>query len=246
MHDANPRTPKPRYRSVEDTKLSQELFNKIPCPILRTGIRMSLLDPDNRGWIHERHILKYLEHIGLLANSAVQGLLVSTAKSAPNVKRHAFINLTAFGSTFLDHGSSSGILNNESGFSDERMALLKNFADDEGRLTRDCLGVAVNKFHQCPFHFKSLLGTHILSFEYAGMLDLFGREDRALGKYLTCEDVDSLWRENRFPSGWTPPPQGFFGTWSALYKYIFFVSSRVKIGWRKIHKQKPPLGSNGP
>ncbi len=224
---------KPSYRSIDKTNLSQEKFNQILCPNIRTGIRMSLLNPDQDGWTQESEIRNFLTYIGVRKNSKVQDLLITTGYSAVKEKRKGQIKLTAFEGTFLDHGSSSGILNNSEGFSFQRLEQLKNFANQDSRLTHDELNLASNNFHQCPFKFKSTKGTHIFSFEISALLEIYGRSNDSNKKYFSPEDIDSLWKENRFPADWTPPEQSFYGTSKAFFNYLSAIFKRFRMGWRK-------------
>ncbi len=222
----------PKYRSVDETNLSQELFNKVLCPNMRTGIRMSLLNPDSEGWVAQQDVRAYLEYIGLVPNTKVEDLLIVTGERAPEAKKPGFVNLTAFEGTFLDHGSSSGILNNPEGFSEKRLKLLESYAQENGRLYKKDFALAINGFNQCPVKFKSFLGTNILSFEFAGFLEIFGRTDPETSKkYFEVEDVVSLWKDNKFPEGWVKPEKTFYGSWPAFSKYMSMIWMRIKVGW---------------
>lgn len=222
----------PRYRSVEETNLSHELFEKILCPNMRTGIRMSLMNPDSEGWVTEEELRGFLEYIGLVAGSKVENLLISTGESAPDIKKAGHINLSAFEGTFLDHGSSSGILNNPEGFSEKRLKLLLSYADDRGRLYKENFALAINDFYRCPVKTKSFAGTNVLSFEYVGLLEIYGRTDKTNEKkYFTTEDVVSLWKDNRFPEGWQAPQKMYYGTWQAFWNYVLMMWARLDVGW---------------
>lgn len=235
----------PAYREVSDTDLSQALFNKIPCPNMRTGIRMGLLNPDSQGWVATTEIRAYLEYIGIDKNSKVEDLLIITGERAPEEKKEGYINLTAFAGTFLDHGSSSGILNNPEGFLENRLELLLSYADDQGRFYKKNLGLALNDFHQCPFREKKLVGTNILSFEFAGLLEIYGRTDETnTTKYFTQEDVIDLWKHNRFPETWQAPPKTFCGTWQSFVKYLSMIAVRIRIGWWNTGKPKNQLADD--
>jgi hypothetical protein len=229
-------TTAPQYRNVSDTQLTQELFNQVICPNMRTGIRMGFLNPDSQGWTAITEIRTYLEYIGVTANSAVENLLISTGIKAPEEKKEGYINLTAFKETFLDHGSASGILNNGEGFLESRLELLLGFANESGVLTKKELGLAINNFYQCPFKEKSLLGTNVLSFEFAGFLGIFGRTDSNGDKYFSKQDIVDLWKHNRFPEGWKAPAKQFYGTWPAFANYVLMIVKRIRIGWWNIGK----------
>ncbi len=223
---------KPSYRSIDQTQLSQEQFNQVLCPNLRIGIRMGLLNPDSDGWTRESEIRDFLTYIGVTKNSQVQQLLISTGYRAVEEKRTGLIKLTAFEGSFLDHGSSSGILNNPEGFSAQRLEKLKSFANQDSRLTQDELNLASNNFHQCPFKFKSKKGTHIFSFEISALLGVYGR-GKSGQKYFSPEDIDSIWKDNCFPADWTPPEKNSYGSCKAFFNYLAAIFKRYKMGWRK-------------
>lgn len=231
-------TSAPHYRSISDTKLSQQSFNQVICPNMRTGIRMGFLNPDSEGWTPIPEIRAYLEYIGVTANSAVEKLLISTGVKAPENKKEGYINLTAFKGTFLDHGSASGTLNNNEGFLEARLELLLSFANEDGVLGERELAISNNNFNQCPFHFKSLFGTNVLSFEFAGLLNIFGRSDNKGDKYFTKQDIIDLWKHNRFPEGWQAPAKQFYGTWPAFSNYVLMIWRRIYVGWWNIGKTK--------
>ncbi len=223
-----------KYRRVADTNLSQTLFDKVLCPNLRTGIRMGLLNPDAEGWAKTEEIRHFLEYIGLVPKTKVENLLISTGESSVEEKRPGFINLTAFEGTFLDHGSDTGILNNPKGFSQERLELLKSFAGESGHLTKDSLGSALNQFYQCPYKKKSLFGTNVMAFEVAGLLEIYGQTNEEYSeKYFDLDDIDSLWKHNRFPKHWSPPAKTYYNTKRSLSRYFLMMVARVRQGWRK-------------
>lgn len=218
-----------RYRSVAETNLTEEMFNRILCPNLRTGVRMSLLNPDKDGWLRSDDIRRFLEYIGLIAKARVEDLLVITGERASEPYRPGFINMCGLTDSFLDHKSSSGVLNTPEGFSPKRLEYLKSFAGDENRLTKEKLGLALSDFHRCPHVKKSLFGTNVLNFEMGGMLNLYARSDgESAEKYFTKEDIQSLWGDNKFPEGWTPPKVAHFGSLKGISLYLEMSFIRLK------------------
>lgn len=225
----------PRYRSVNETQLTQDQFDLILCPNLRTGVRMSLIEPDSDGWVRRDQLKAFLNYVGVAKRTVVEFLLIDTAVRAPNIKRKGFINILSYHDTFLDHGSSSGIFNNPEGFSAERLALLLGYENPQGRFYLKDLAPALNRFHQCPFKKKSAKGTNILSFEFAGLLAIYGRFDRERGQhFFTADDIEALWLHNHFPEGWQAPEKPYNGTWSAFRNYCRMVITRLKIGWKNL------------
>lgn len=231
-------TSAPHYRSVSDTQLTQQLFNQVLCPNLRIGIRMGFLNPDSEGWTAIPEIRAYLEYLGVTANSAVEKLLISSGVKAAEKKKEGYINLTAFKDTFLDHGSASGILNNNEGFLEARLELLLSFANENGVLGERELAISNNNFNQCPFKFKSFFGTNISSFEFASLLNIYGRTDSKGNKYFTKQDVIDLWKHNRFPEGWQAPAKQFYGTRPAFINFVLMIWKRIYVGWWNIGTTK--------
>jgi len=93
------------------------------------------------------------------------------------------------------------------------------------------LAISNNNFHQCPFKFKSFTGTNVLSFEFAGLLNIFGRKDDHGHKYFTKADLIDLWKHNRFPEGWQSPTKQFYGTCPAFINYLLMIWKRIYVGW---------------
>ena len=225
----------PRYRSVNETQLSQAQFDRILCPNLRTGVRMSLIEPDSEGWVRQDQLKVFLNYLGISKGTLVESLLIDRAVRAPSIKRKGFINILSFHDTFLDHGSSSGIFNNPEGFSAERLALLLGYENQQGRFYLKDLAPALNRFHQCPFKRKSAKGTNILSFEFAGLLAIYGRFDPEQSQhFFTADDIEALWLHNHFPEGWQAPEKPYYGTWPAFRNYCRMVITRLKIGWKNL------------
>lgn len=236
----------PRHRDVEATLLSQEQFNRILCPNLRIGVRMSLLEPDAEGWVLKSQLRDFLQFLGVPRQSLVGKGLISSAYTACATQRRGFVNILDLDASRLNHGSSSGILNNATQqFSAERLALLKGYLNSEGRMYVGDIAPALNFFHRCPFHRKSTKGTHLLSFEFAGLLALYGRKDSVSGKsYFTAEDIDDIWFHNRFPSDWVAPNVATFGTRPALQRLLAMMLARVFTRWRKPNITSTSQNSN--
>ena len=226
----------PHYRAVSESQLTQDLFNQILCPNLRIGVRMSMLNPDADGWVKSSEMLDFLTYLGVKPDSLAAKQLISISETSTPEQKEGHINITAFKEGFLDHGSSSGILNNPEGFSQTRLDYLKQFANQQGRLYKKELAKAANMFHSCPANFASRTGTQIQSLELATILTLYGRRDHSGRRYFEISDLEELWRENRFPKSWGTPKKSFYGTLQVLLKYfsvtlyrvIFIFSSRPK------------------
>lgn len=222
---------RPQHRSISEAGLSEARFGKIMCPNMRTGVRMSLLNPDADGWVEIEELVSYLDYTGVPRNSKVSDLLIYTAIKAVETKREGYVNIAALHGTFLDHGSDSAILNTPSGFSEERLEYLLSFGKND-RLTKNDLSRAISAFYQNGVNGKSFLGSNVLSFEFAGMVEIYGRKDPKTGeKYFTKEDIVSLWKNNKFPEEWQAPESAFYGTIAAFMGYLGMMWLRVKTGW---------------
>ena len=198
--------------STLPSSISQENFDKILCPILRIGVRAGLLDPDQDGWVASKKVRNLLDYVGIKPKSGVAKLLIMLGESTTKEKRSNAIHLTAFKGTFLDHGSESCILNNPSGFSQERLDYLKSFSSDGERLTEKDLAKAANAFNDHPVIKARFIGNRIETLELASILELLGRTDNNGKKYFLLKDVDSIWKHSEFPEGWTRPKKPFYTT----------------------------------
>lgn len=200
-------------------KISESQFKEILCPNLRIGVKMGHLHPDKDGWVKSAQMRKFLGFIGFEPLSAVVDGLISASEKATDPARKGFIHITAFKGTNLDHGSSSGTLNNPEGFSEPRLEHLKSFANQDGRLYQEQLVCAAKNFNACPFNFASKRGQQIQLLEMATILDAYGRFDGGK-RYFTTDDIDALWRENRFPDKWQATSKPVRGTGRSLWNMI--------------------------
>ncbi len=215
-----------RWRGIEETNLTQEKFDKILCPTLRIGVRMGLLNPDTRGWVRTEELYDYLVYIGVKRHSGILNGLIVTGGVAPRRKKKDHVNITEFDGSFLDHGSSSGILNNPCGFSETRLDMLKSFSKDGKCLYHQDIAAAANDFNKYPAVRKSFLGTNIQSLELGTLLKLLGRKSEQGENHLTMDDVDAIWKDSRFPDGWERP-KAMSGTWVGMKKYWSMVFARI-------------------
>ena len=199
-------------------------MNKILCPNLRLGVSYNLISPDEEGWVLEEDLRDFLKIVGVDPSSILIEVLIGTAISAVEEKRKGYVNIHNLENTFLDHGSSSGVLHG--GFSEERLDHLKTFMV-QGRLDLDGISKACKNFHKCPFKRASLLGTNIHSFEMANFLEIYGRGGEG-SKYFTEQDIDNLWKHNKFPDGWKYKEGYVVGTWKSLVNWGRIMWRRVK------------------
>ena len=216
------------YREVSETGLSQEQFDKILCPNLRVGVRMGMLNPDPNGWASRREVEEYLVYTGVKDKSGIQKLLVHLGVTAPTQKKNGLVNITAFKGSILDHGSSSGILNNAKGFSEQRLNHLKSFSRDGKTLTLDDLANAAINFNREPANFASFTGSQVQSLELTALLRIFGKSNGSGPRYFLLDDIECLWKHNQFPDGWVAPQEAQIGTFVTLVNYLSMAISRLK------------------
>lgn len=195
---------------------------------------MGFLNPDESGWISSNELRGFLGYLGLQEESGIENFLVNTGEEASSPKREGFVNIVMFRDTPLDHKSSSGILNTPGGFSESRLSFLKEYAGTDNRLTVKKMSRAINHFHRCPHLARSVKGTNIQSLEMAILIELYGRTDKgSKDKHLTRNDIDSIWRYNKFPEGWMAPNSPTYGTFETFKLYAKMMLARLLNGWTK-------------
>ena len=200
--------------------------NKILCPTLRIGVNYQMLKPDDEGWVYEKDLRNFLKIIGVEVDTILGSVLIGTAKAAVKEKREGYINIYKLGNTFLDHGSSSCIYHK--GFSEERLNDLKSFMVN-GRLTSKEIAKVCTHYHENPIKRSSNLGTNVYSFEMENFLHVYGREDENGVKYFTEQDVDDLWKHNKFPEGFKVKYCPVVGTKKSIKNWITNVLLRLKL-----------------
>jgi hypothetical protein len=199
--------------------------DKIICPNLRLGVSYNLITPDEEGWVLEEDLRNFLRVVGIEGSTIVQETLIQTAKSAVKEKRRGYVNIYKLKDTFLTHGSSSGILHE--GFDQNKLDLLKTFMV-EGKLASEGIAAACTYYHKCPVNHKSLFGTNLYSFEMENFLEVYGRVDEEGNKYFTEQDVDDLWKHNKFPEGWNFKMCPVLGTWTSVKNWLKSMIIRFK------------------
>ena len=189
---------------------------------------MGLLNPDAEGWVETAELRDFLAYLGAKPESQIVKQLIRLGIESPEVKQEGKTNLIAFTDSFLDHGSSSGILNNPQGFSAARLDHLKSFSRDGKTLTLRELAKAANDFHSRPAKFSALTGTLIQSVELSTILELYGRKKNSGEMYFLLEDLDAIWKEGRFPDQWRAPEKPYYGTVKTLWNFIRTLFLRIR------------------
>ena len=187
-------------------RLAQNEFNKILCPNLRIGVRLGLLNPDKEGWVTKTELTLFLNRIGVSDISRLSKTLVDGGIAANKGSRTPFkegyVNIVNFENTMLDHGSSTGILNNPKGFDKKRLNQILKFSNSGRFYIREFREVA--KFcHQQPVKRKAKAKGELLQLlEFEIILKIYGREDNKNDLYLTDQDLIDIWQNSQPREGW--------------------------------------------
>ena len=209
----------PYHIPLDKLEISRDAYKKILCPNLRVGVRMGHLTPNEDGWVSTKQLKDYLIFLGLKDNSKLLRFLLNQGELITSSSGDGKINLSGFVDSGLDHGSSSGILNNEEGFSEVRLDVLKSYAVED-KLYKKQFAIAANQFHTNGVTKKSKKGALIQALELSSLLDVYGRTDQAGEKYLTVKDIDDLWKESKFPEDWIPPEDSYYGNLRAAWNLV--------------------------
>jgi prostaglandin-endoperoxide synthase 2 len=222
----------PNNKLLSDLTTSKEQFGNVLCPHLRIGIRTGNLQLDKGGWIKKGDLRNFLNRVGLKRNTLLTKILIfGGSNNSPKHKR-GLINLTSFKNTFLDHGSSSGILNNDEGLISSRLTIFKNCAqshENEERLYTEQLRKVSLKIHNSPANFQAgFSGQYLQLLELKIILEVYGRmDDLVKQKYFTYDDVVSIWKYAKAPRGWTYPGAGHLGLiWTIKTLYLAYLQYR--------------------
>ncbi len=169
--------------------------DKIPCPALLTFYNNDLLNPDEYGNVTTAQLDDVLANVGI--NATVRKVLVKGADKTDEIP-HSF-NLFALRDSNLDHSGSTGIRDPEINSEKLENALLK-FSEND-RMYAEHFAAAANQAQLQDPGFK---GTIIQTLEFTALLEVFGRMDESKKRYLTVDDVKSLWIDGKFPKDWQP------------------------------------------
>lgn len=170
--------------------------DKIPCPALLSFYNHGLLNPDENGTVDIADLDNVLASVGV--NKTIRNALSKGADKSDGVRDCKF-NLFALRDSSLDHSGSTGIRDPEVNPEMLEASLLK-FSED-GRMYAKHFAEAAN---QAQKRDPGIKGTITQTVEFTALLEVFGREDESKGRYLTVEDVKSLWIDGKFPSDWQP------------------------------------------
>jgi hypothetical protein len=112
-------------------------------------------------------------------------------------------------------------LNHPIGFNQTRLDHFKSFACKSGHLSVKELARAAKDFHTNPVHRSSKIGTVFQLLELGSLLHIYGRVVQPCKrKFLTNQDMEDLWKHNRFPSKWSPSENKPYSTMDAIWVHI--------------------------
>lgn len=184
-------------------------FENTLCPHLRIGIRTGNLTPNESGWVEEEQLTSFFKRVGIKPKSILTRTLLKGGSDFSPFNPLNRINLSSFRHSFLDHGSSTGILNNTNKLSSSRLAIFKEFAtrsneSNELRLYKKQYEKVADELHKNPREFKAGFRGQLLQLvEFRIINQVYGRWDPdRKEKYLTYDDIVSIWKYARPPKGW--------------------------------------------
>lgn len=212
----------PSKRSFNHGKLTEKFNLKknsdnIPCPYLNTLYNQEILQPDDDGYLNIRgddsnsfeNAFRWTGYDDVWIQSLFQ--ILDKAKES-----NGKVNLFTL-PNYLDHTGSTGIRDNTntadgvpSGalVKPEKLNILKSYGDQSTQKiwARDfgkaALVQETTDVH-APYNWLPTHGGE--EGEYAVLLQTFGRRDPGNPEpYLTFDDVEKLWINGEFPTGWSP------------------------------------------
>lgn len=224
----------PKSQILKQTGDNRSLKNVL-CPHLRVGINSGNLPVDKNGWIKKNQLEAFLVHSGLKKNSLlIKALIFGGINNSP-MKKNRLVNLYTFRKTSLDHGSSSGVLNNTEGLNKENLIIFKKHSqavNNEQRLYTEEFRKIAKELHHSPVNFKASSKGHFLQIlEFKIILEVYGRKDNLRKqKYLTYDDIVSLWKHSRLPQGWNYPVKSKIGLlWTIKTLYQGYLQARKNL-----------------
>ena len=205
----SPSTKSPVARAQADVHPKNDgkfTIDDIICPFQRTAYNEGVLKVDDDGKVTNLpEVLKKFAG----ASWAMTGIANHAAKklSADDSNWDAMwadsYNMQDLADSSLDHDADTQILRN--GFSQERLDRALSFSADGERLTLEDL----KTFQEA--NLKEEPGKNGKIFggaEFALLVKTFGRTDGMGTKFIKNKDFISLFKDNKWPEGWTPPAKG--------------------------------------
>lgn len=203
----------------------------IMCPVLRLGVKSGRLEMDEDGTVDVNQLYDFMEFIGFNRNAFV---LKSVIGKTIRDKESGRATLTNFTGTMLDHGSVSGAFRDDvktkgTLFSNAAVERIKSYSSNKASFTLKDAARATNAFHKSPLKWMKTSKEGIFSstFEYALLVNIFGRQSESKEKFLLLSDIDRIWKESQFPRYWEPPSKATIGT-------LGFLAHTASQAWRRL------------
>jgi len=205
----------PTYKPLNN-KEDKLAYAQTLCPHLRIGITTENLAPDEKGWVENEELENFLHTVGLKKNSLLSGVLRWGGRTKSPQTKTKQIKLTGFKGTGLDHGSSTGILNCDSGTDAARLKVFKDMADsqeNEERLYTENFRLVAKEIHKNPANFPANAGGRYLQLlEFKIILRVYGSYDASRKEYyLSYDDCIRIWQDGKAPKNWVYPKRADIG-----------------------------------
>jgi hypothetical protein len=217
-------------------KLGDPRAATIPCPVLRTLVGEGLLTPDKNGMVDVAQLKSALKKIGL-SFGAREGLAFGAKQNETGSILRAMttsqFNIYKLAGSDLDHAGDTQIM--RGGFNQARLDRLLSFSSDGKTISvQDLARAQKEQFAQEKTGGRGVvLGVAELS----AVLMVFGKPDADGVKSLKLEDVTSLYRDAKFPTGFKPSKVGLMelvATMASLaYNMHFSTPGRAEAGLNK-------------
>ena len=201
--------------------------DEIPCPALLCFYNHGLLNPDGEGWVSLTELDRVLTIVGV--SSTVRKILIKGAEDSDE-ERDGKFNLFRLRGGKLDHTGSTGI--RDPRVQPEKLdSSLLEFSDN-GRMYAKHFAAAANEAQKED---PGVKGTVTQTVEFTTILEVFGRVDETGDRFLTVDDVKSLWIDGKFPNGWKPRAENDAGVGAVTAGVAEMVLKRV---WDVVRNRK--------
>ena len=182
-----------------------EQATTIPCPFWKVMLNSGIVHPDAQGNISIDDMRTALSDVGAKTGLRETAILGVKNVLAPMMGVHGMlatmnmdhINVFDLRKSPLMHTGDSGILRD--GFNQQRLDRLLSFSSDGDRVTLADLAAAnKDQVAKDPGDHGHTLGTA----EYTLLITAFGFQDENGDKYLSKQDLTTIYKDCKFPEGW--------------------------------------------
>lgn len=172
-----------------------ERASGLPCPMLSVLVNEGRLKPDADGAVSVDAMKTALKSVGIW--QASRAILAHGGASVTGGGPDKMINLLKLQGSTLDHKGSLGPLQ-DGGFNPGLLAQLKSFSSDGKGLSLEDIAVAEEvRMRQEDGGF----GDKAIGYpELAAFIMIFGKTNADGVKTVPLEDLDTIYRDNKFPA----------------------------------------------